>query len=625
MALIHRPLRGFRTALDQIWLLDWFGGLIENPEDPSNPLVECVLTSCRENPEWRKGFSRNSRVQQIRQVGACALPGIELGRRFIDGRLDPFQVIKGRTEERISYRFHPSNANELMLSDLGIDTGSNPLGDAAVATGMDSAVKFLAGHVLRSDDPRFERISARNPVPLRVIVSELEILRFYYLISNRLANAVFNGWFETTNLGKIVLSKHEGPHIRFAENGRRIARLEHRLGWSDEDVKIIARTLFSELALQGARRVRRLIDVERLAGEQRYHPRTLFPFNEEVEVELVGRRVHLADDTFAFLAYRISCCTSSMPFDAISFQCEVQPGGTPAPPGSPAAFPGGKPAPNPGSPSPEGELVDSPAAENSEPSVSTPEQRIYRGMDEVEVRREKERASTHRRDGSLRGPDGRRLPDASAGGTTTGQTTAQKQTIEDEIIGATASPDLRMFIQVLRRLQEATGWRVRTVPAGGHWRDRELDVYFSSFPEVACPRKKSEMRQFSYLDPEKTRLRRLVCASIAVSGKWAHVLEAERRQNEKGADMEQLPILIVWNQHLAPIPPEVLLRVLVATVSNSSKTWPRSLTWAGLERASVDHVLKVKDDAARIRETAKRLQKALKRALRLESSEKDGT
>lgn len=619
--LVHRPLRGFRTSPDQIWLLEWFGGLIENPQDPTNPLIECVLTSCRENPQWHKGFSRNPRRQEIRHVGACALPGIELGRRFDDGRLDPFQVVSAKAEERITFRFHPASAREVMLSDLQIDRATTPFGEMAAALEMDSAVKYVAGHMLASDDSRFDAVTARSPVALSVILPELEIIRFYYLISNRLAMAIFNGWFETDRLGKIVLSKHEGPHIRISPNGQKIARLEHRLGWSEEDVKIVARTLFSECALRGARRVSRLIEVGRLSGSRRYYPRTLFPFDEEVEVELAGRRVHLGDDSFAFLAYRITSCTSSMPFDAISYQCEVQPGGVPAPPGAPIAFPAGKPRPTPDTREPKGDIIDSPAAENSEPAVSVPEPRIFRGMEDVEVRREKERENTHRSDhDKRRGNDGRKLPDSSAGGTTTGQTTAQKQGVEDEIDGATVSPDLRQFVDVLRELAKSTGWRVRSVPVGGHWRDRDLDVYFSSFPEVPCPRMRSEMRQFSYIDAEKTALRRLVCASVAASGRWAYILEAERRKNDKGADMEQLPILVIWNAHRAPIPTEVIVSVLIATANNPSKTWPRDLSWTGLERVAVDHVLKARDDNSRIAEGAKRLTRKLRRVFGVDPS-----
>jgi hypothetical protein len=602
MAVIERrPLRDFRpNNPDEIWVLEWFGGLVNNPDDPSNLLVECVLTPCVEvlgTPESPPRLKRRISAQVVRTIGVCTLAGIELGRRYRDGQLEPVSVAGSSPHELISFRFHPEQAEDTLTSAVGFEPAYAPAGEIPRLGRINGPVKVIKGEVTGSNNPRTPDFEATPsaPRPMTVILHELEVMRFYYVMSQKMAQALFNGWYEDGELHRrVVLSKHEGPHMRL---GTGAARLEYRLGFTADDAPIIGRILFDPHALRGARRVGRTLAIDSvltttMRGERdgRHYPRTNFPFWHKAQIELAGRRVRLATGEFAFLAYRIISCTSRFPFKSLSYQCEVEPGGVHAPPGAPQAFANrpGKQMPAAGQ---RGEVVSNERPQaNTEPAVSTPERRRILGLDNVELRHEKVRRNTHVAGERMPGRSDPNLQNTSAGAPTSGQSTAQQQQISDEIDAGRPPVDLATFVQVLRLVKTLRpAWALSTLPLGGHWRDQESNVVYSSFPQVQCPKIKSIPRQFSFMDKDKTIRRRLVCAQVQDKGRFVYVLESERRLNSNGQYMEELPMLVVWQRLNRRADPRLLKSVLELTVENPSKTWPQTLTQLQLERDAVEH------------------------------------
>lgn len=53
--------------------------------------------------------------------------------------------------------------------------------------------------------------------------------------------------------------------------------------------------------------------------------------------------------------------------------------------------------------------------------------------------------------------------------------------------------------------------------------------------------------------------------------------------------MEELPILMAWRSELDPVSPSALEALLVMTVKNPSKTWPKDISSLSLERKKIEH------------------------------------
>jgi hypothetical protein len=352
-------------------------------------------------------------------------------------------------------------------------------------------------------------------------------------------------------------------------------------------------------------------DAPKRDSPNRYHVKTLFPFDEVARLQLAGRRALLDDGSYVFLAYRIVSCSGSFPFDVLSYQSEMQPGGTPAPPGSPEVGIGGPRFPGGGS-SEKGEVVSNEKGRTfSNQAKSRAEGRRLVGLDHVELRIEKRRPNTHiARTDKPPLDDGPPLRNSSAGSTTSGKTTAQRQGVSDRIDAGPLPADLEGFVQILELLRAATGWRVETVPIHEEWHDASLNVIFNSFPEVPCPVKTKRARQFSFMDAKRTIRRRLVCARLSAGSKVAYVLEAQRREKD-GKYMDELPVLVISTSFGDDVATQTLKQVLVETAMNTSKTWPGDLSKLRLKRKAVEHVRAAGGDIfAAQSELARRIQAA---------------
>ena len=245
MALVLRPIEQLRWDSSFVWVLDWFGGLIDNPRGFDNPSVECVLTPCVPTTERANGLLRRVGRQVCATVGVKAMGTLGLGRQYVDGNFVPFSA--GFTEETISFRFDPrtpGSVEENLLDRLGLSPSSALINQPLVRAGIKSPIKVVNGQLLRTNHPWSQDRSAtpRNPASIQVMFHELEIIRFYYTNSVKLVGAVFNGQFAEDKLGHDVLNmNHQGPHYDL-ERGHH--RFEYRLGFAHDDACLIARALF---------------------------------------------------------------------------------------------------------------------------------------------------------------------------------------------------------------------------------------------------------------------------------------------------------------------------------------------------------------------------------------------
>lgn len=599
MAQVHRPIEQLQLHGNRTWILDSFGGLLENPQDFTNPSVECILTPCEVSPDRPNGLKRNIGNQVSGTIGVCAINAVSLGQQFIGGRFVPLVLEKGSPEETITFELNttaPEHIEERMLSEVGIHDYSSLINRRLQNAGVDSAVKLIQGSLTSTNNPRSPDRAARknNPIPIRVLIYELELIRFYYTNSERLVRAVFSGEFQEDLLyHKVICALHEGPHYDILKKKH---RLEYRHGFDRYDMYSVARVLFepSLTALAGIRRIHRSSHTAKLNAHHwrdSVHPRTHFPYLANAELTLSGRRCKLTDGSFIFVTHRIESCNAPFPFELLSTQCELEPGGfQEAKPGSPLAYRG---APRTHGPGNVGGSMDSESRPrtNSAVATSTPDIRRFVALASVQLVAEKYRPNTHLSGKPQSQTFDTSLSKTSPGRSTSGKSDAVKQRILDTPEGGDRPLDLNAFITILAELKaKHPRWQIETVPAGpASWRDEDSLTTYSTFPTLACPSRYSVTRQFSFVDKFKKKRRRLICAEILTASKYAYLLEAERRVNDQGSYMDVLPILVLWTPGFEPISRPMLEEILTLTIENPSRTWPRDLSAQGLLRKGIDH------------------------------------
>jgi hypothetical protein len=598
MAYVARPIQQLSLKGPEIWILDWYGGLVENPRDRGGQSVECILTPCTRNPETATGLNRHLKRQIVATVGISAINAIGMGRQYVNGNLVPFISKLGFTEEVITFRFAPKRegtVHETMLNQVGVHDYSALINGQLTGDGVYSAVKVVHGLLTSTNHPKSpdKNASARYPAQLRVMFHELEIIRFYYTNSQHLVKSVFSDSFQEDKLERdVVFSKYEKPH-RMPDADT--CRFEYQMGFYHDDLPIIGRTLFDPLAMRGVRRVYQSMlvsTVNEISDRKTAYPRTIFPYMDSVELTLTGRRLKLKDGSYIFAVHRIESCDAPFPFESLSAQCAVQPGGEKkAPPGSPAAFPL-RPPKVTGPGQKDGELdTEGQPLEDSGFVDCIPDKRRFLQLKDGYLRIEKARVNTHTMGEQLPDIFNPMLTKSSPGTPTPGQSESVRQKIIDSLEGSDSPFDMEKFIAILSRLKSRNhSWSVSTIALSENARQNPVSkVTYCGFPSIACPERKSVFRQFSFHDRAKEKRRHLVCAQILANGKYLYLLEAERRKNDQGNEMDAMPILVLWSNGFVKVENKRFQLVLTETVKNPSKTWPQDVSVFGLMRGTIDH------------------------------------
>lgn len=610
MALVRRPIKQLQLDSNFVWLLDYFGGLVVNPRDERQESVECILTPCTPHPQHQWKLQRRLAGQVIATVGVNAIGTLQLGHQVQNGEFIKSSV--SSSLEEIVFLFDSrklTENNEIYLNKAGIVPASALINYRLSAEGVNSAVKLIDGELLKTDNQRSpdRDASQYKPHPIQVLFHELEIIRFYYTNSAHLNDAIFGGDFSDNLLyRKIVSNLHEGPHRQLDS---KTARFEYKSGFNFEDAILLGRILFEDpsAALEGVRRIH-LSKLVTRANEVNPnftgYPRTKFPYLQKVVLKLKGRRIKLVDGRFIFLVHRIEECNAKFPFHDLSFQRVVEPGGPPPPEGAPEAYPNKKTQTGPGQ---HQGAIDTEArpTKNSIAAASSPEMRRFTLLDVNRCNTEKARPSTHSSAKSKPPIFNPKLENSSAGTPTWTDTNAVRQEVRDKFIRTEeneedkrnvdkASIDLELFKNILESLKKHYGINsINPISITSGQTDKNEpqsgDGFYSFFPVIACPERKSLDRQFSFLNKSRNQRRKLICASLEINERLFYLLEAERRLNDDNAYMDDLPILLVWMTNFETVDMATLYTILVNTVKNPSKTWPRHTSFLNLNQRRIDH------------------------------------
>lgn len=599
-----KPIREFTFPSSAPYLLDMFGGTFQNPSDPWNPLIECFLTPCEPREGPHPGISRRLREQVRVGIGVGNLTNLYLGRFVQNGAFAETAPIKDHRLERIIFEFdtRSSASEEGWLGDSAFDPSGIPLSKSHQQNGAKSPVKFLHGKILQSDrlnERARNKPSPADPWSFTVMIHELELIRFYYSNSSHLCKTVFSDAFTEDHLDKAVVAGE--PSFSYDEDTDTHSFV-HRLGFTDEDMPFLGRILCEpdDTALKGARRIYESSRSSRLNAaypDRMAYPRTLFPFQQKIQLSLTGHRTRLEDDRYLFIVHHIDACSSMFPFRNLSYssvratgvvdsEIELQ---VPEPPG-PRLRTG--PVHNPNDV--QGTIrSDMPPAADSIPISSEVGSRVFFGLSSVNLTRKNRTVSVP--------PLSKRAPrydhlliDLSTGQAGYGNSTAARLIQRDRIEKAALTADLNTFIEVIHELcRREPSWGIKSISVGDKpWAD-ESGVWRGFFPLVNCITRRSMLFKFSYVDDQRTDRRQLIGIQIEIQKAFVYLFEAQRRRantSEPGAPVKYrdvLPVLLLRRPNWDPIEGIEIIEMLRNTVANPSKTWPNKVR--GFLRDSIDH------------------------------------
>lgn len=589
---------------DKLLRLDWFGGVKYNLHEHDNPLVECIFTPIElPNPKNGKITPKPKRADQFMAgIAVGFLPIVFLGQYFKKGKWAPPE--EWLKHETITFELNVSDATsvtECTLPDMQLHQTSDFIAPRFKRTANKSGVKKLNGILRRTSRKDIKKIN----VPQDVFIHEMELIRFYLTNSSHSCKNIFSSAFSKDNIQTRVKNDLHDNDKTLLDPQTGAGRILYRHGYREKDAPILGRILLDPdgVALNAAQRVSSKIIADRINSETDWlgYPRTNFPFLGTTRLVLSGRRLKTATG-FIFLAYRIHSCSAPFPFKSLSYCDEITPGGKPAPEDAPVAFPGSK-APETGPAHEPGEHGNSTSTER--PSAASVQlkfefnERIYQGLDGVLVFQEKLRDCTHRSEKKTpRHLDD--LRDASTGGGTTGESSAARQSLTEDIVTPSpVTPDLDTFIKVIQELRKLhPDWTITTIIIGiGSENNGEQTSYF---PKVACQKLNKIMRQFSYIDDMKKERRRFICVQILVNGRYIYLFEAQRRlrtplsPKSLSTYKEFFPILLLRKPSYEEVDGADFLPIIEQTVRN--KTWPGKDAIDGFVKAYTVHGKGVKNE-----------------------------
>ncbi len=230
----HVVIEEFKDASrpGSTWRLNWFGGVERDPDVATEYKLQVVLTLVKAHArkDWHTEASVEQDILRMVRVGVGQLPLLRLGSLWRDGKL-----VRLRT-----------GIEQQFLLDI-------PAGSLSFYTATDK-IASVAGLIPFRDhrlmgygkDTKCVVLPSGDD-PAGIIIPAVELIRFYYANSTRLAKATFDGDFIHAP------SSIYDPNFTGLEG--KLAVVCRRQDVSDDDCWTIARVLNSQEAFDGARRV----------------------------------------------------------------------------------------------------------------------------------------------------------------------------------------------------------------------------------------------------------------------------------------------------------------------------------------------------------------------------------
>lgn len=278
----------------KLWRVQWFGQLSLNPHIFDEPLIEVILTPFTLLHDGYPRFdTANSKTVCI---GVGQLPLVHIGSVWQNGELQPIHRFKVEQKTYKSLKIFPSTMRT-------IKTIEKVEGEYLLP---------YKHHYYGGKESLLTRCLCieRNGDPYHLIIPAIEIARFYYVQTSKLARIIFNGQFwhsqdvlYNTDYSKTF--KHEG-----------LATVQLRTKFDNPDAWIAARLAFSEVALNKALAIYDSILKNYRSREGKAIPEAYPPFEGQTDLKVYGKTIK-SQSKSRFLVFWIGVCSAPFPFDDV--------------------------------------------------------------------------------------------------------------------------------------------------------------------------------------------------------------------------------------------------------------------------------------------------------------------
>lgn len=280
----------------RIWRVDWFGGVERNPQVPSEPKIQLIISPVVDGAsDYAASNAVNHEERRSISIGVGQLPLVSIGSLWQNRHC--LIESAGKTKVFENLVISPETVRPVK-SDVLVD-GQLLIRKKYHQIGVGLAASCLA-------------IEWRGD-PYGIIIPTAEIIRFYYAASSDLAKAIFAGDF-CHELSSIVNPDKCG----FVEHERRCI-LKLRKEFADVDAWIIGRILNSSEAFDGAVLVHDSMIKQAVQSKPRLYPEAAFPFAGVTNLRVRMKAMKTPDEkSWRFIVFALEHCSGSFPFSAIT-------------------------------------------------------------------------------------------------------------------------------------------------------------------------------------------------------------------------------------------------------------------------------------------------------------------
>ncbi|POZ63330.1 hypothetical protein [Chromobacterium alticapitis] len=280
----------------RIWRVDWFGGVERNPQVPSEPKIQLIISPVVGGAtDYAASNAVNHEERRSISIGVGQLPLVTIGSLWQNRHCLVASAGKVKTFDNLI--ISPKTVR-LVKSDVSVD-GQQLIRKKYHQIGAGLATNCVA--IEWQGDP------------YGIIIPTTEIIRFYYATSSDLAKAIFAGDFRH-DLGSIV----NPDECQFVVPERRcILRL--RKEFADADAWIIGRVLNCQEAFDGAALVHDSMIKQAVQNKPRVYPEAAFPFIGATNLRVRTKAMRTPDEkSWRFIVFALEHCSGPFPFSAIT-------------------------------------------------------------------------------------------------------------------------------------------------------------------------------------------------------------------------------------------------------------------------------------------------------------------
>lgn len=280
----------------RIWRVDWFGGVERNPQVPSEPKIQLIISPVVDGAaDYAATSAVNHEERRSISIGVGQLPLVTIGSLWQNRHCLVASAGKVKTFDNLV--ISPETVR-LVKSDVLVE-GQQLIRKKYHQIGAGLAANCLAIEWLGD--------------PYGIIIPTVEIIRFYYVTSSDLAKALFAGDFRH-DLGSIV----NPDECQFVMPDRR-CMLKLRKEFADADAYIIGRILNCHEAFEGAALVHDSMIKQAVLGKLRLYPDAAFPFVGSTNLRVRMKAMKTPDEkSWRFIVFALEHCSGPFPFSAIT-------------------------------------------------------------------------------------------------------------------------------------------------------------------------------------------------------------------------------------------------------------------------------------------------------------------